>query len=73
MKSFPNKGDNILVIFLTDFLIPQTFSGICVSSHWAGKNTTITVINSVGIKQKFFFFSPLVSGIVVKASKKKFI
>lgn len=62
MKTFPSKGNYVRVDYLTDFLIPQTFYGKCISTHWAGFASTITIYNTAnGFKQKFFFFSPLVT------------
>jgi len=63
MKQFPFKGNFVYVEYITDYLIPHTFYGRCISYSWAKERTTFTIINSVGFKQTFFFFSPLVTNV----------
>jgi len=65
MKTIPRKGQLITVVFFTDFVIPYIFTGRCIATRWAGKNSTFTIYNTHnGFTQTFFFFSPLVTSVM---------
>lgn len=64
-KQLPKPGDLVFVLYLTDGFILRTFFGLCVATHLgtlsALKSSTFTVLSTInGIKQTFFFLSPLV-------------
>jgi hypothetical protein len=64
-KSFPYKGNLVYVEYVTNHLLIHSFMGICSSTAWSHENSSFVVVNAYGFKQKFFFFSPLVTSVKV--------
>jgi hypothetical protein len=59
-KIAPKLGSYVTILFLTDNLLLQSFSGVCSSILWSGKSTTFTLVNpSSAFTLKMFLFSPL--------------